>query len=110
MGPLHDSTVVREMSPSKWTNPQSARLLSTIQGEADLPPFFVTTDEIAALENGSPPRLAVFLEGLRERGYRAARTHFHPRGVRTDAPFDDVRSVFRDCAPIGSTDGSRPAR
>src|SRR5438046_9697475 len=109
MGPLHDVTLVRQMSPNEWTHPESARLLSTIQGEADLPPFFVTTDELASWERGSPPNLTSFLEGLRDRGHRAARTHFDPRGVRPDAPYDERLSAFRERMPTGSTRGSRPA-
>jgi tRNA (guanine26-N2/guanine27-N2)-dimethyltransferase len=109
MGPLHDSDFLRRLSPSDWTRPAAARLLSTLQGEADLPPFFVTTEELAARERGSPPKTDAFLEALRHRGYRAARTHLHLRGVRTDAPFDVVLSAFRERMPTGSKDGSRPA-
>ena len=109
MGPLQDAALVRRLAPSEWTHPESARLLSTIQGEADLPPFFVTTDELASWERGSPPKLTSFLEGLRDRGHRAARTHFHPRGIRTDAPYDEILSVFRERMPSGSTGGSGPA-
>jgi tRNA (guanine26-N2/guanine27-N2)-dimethyltransferase len=109
IGPLHDPAFIRRLTPNRWTTPQAARLLSTLQGEADLPPFFVTTDELAAVEHGSPPKLAAFIDALRDRGHRATRTHFHPRGVRTDAPFDEVQSVFRERMPSGSTDGSEPA-
>jgi len=84
-------------------------LLSTLQREADLPPFFVTTDDLAAREHGSPPKLGVFLEALRDAGHRAERTHFHPRGVRTDAPFGIILSAFRERMPSGSRDGSGPA-
>ena len=109
LGLLHDVALVRQMAPSEWTHPESARLLSTIQGEADLPPFFVTTDELATRERGSPPKLTSFLEGLRGRGHRAARTHFHLRGIRTDAAYDEILSVFRERMASGSTGGSGPA-
>ncbi len=100
---------VSRPSPGDWTMPATSRLLSTLQGEADLPPFFVTTEELAARERGSPPKTDAFLGALRDLGYRAARTHLHPRGVRTDAPFDVVLSAFRERMPTGSKDGSRPA-
>jgi tRNA (guanine26-N2/guanine27-N2)-dimethyltransferase len=109
MGPLDDAEFLRQLSPSDWTMPAAARLLATLQGEAGLPPFFVTTEELAARERGSPPKTDAFLEALRHRGYRAARTHLHPRGVRTDAPFDVVLSAFRERMPTGSRDGSGPA-
>jgi len=109
LGPLHDAPFLRRLTPSAWTSVPAARLLSSLQREADLPAFFVTTDELAAREHGSPPKLELFLDALRETGHRAERTHFHPRGVRTDAPFDTVLSVFRERMPSGSTDGSGPA-
>jgi tRNA (guanine26-N2/guanine27-N2)-dimethyltransferase len=109
MGSLQDAAFLRQLSPSTWTMPTTTRLLSTLQGEADLPPFFVTTEELAARERGSPPKTDAFLGALRDLGYRAARTHLHPRGVRTDAPFDVVLSAFRERMPTGSKDGSRPA-
>ncbi len=109
LGPLSASEPVGEMCPTAWTSVGSARLLASLQTESDMPPFFVTTDEIAAQERSSPPKLGRFLAGLEDIGYRATRTHFHPRGVKTDAPPKDVVRVFRDCAPSGSKDGSRPA-
>ncbi len=109
LGPLHDAPFLRRLTPSAWTSVPTARLLSSLQREAELPAFFVTTDELAAREHGSPPKLGVFLDALREMGHRAERTHFHPRGVRTDAPFGTVLSVFRERMPSGSTDGSGPA-
>jgi len=108
-GPLHDPAVVGALVPSAWSLPSTARLLATLQAEADLPAYFVTTDELAAEARGSPPRIERFLDGLRSAGYRAARTHFHPRGVRTDAPHDELLRIFLARMPTGSRDGSTPA-
>lgn len=108
-GALYDPDLMPRLAPSPWTQGTTVRLLSTMQGEVGLPPFFVTTDELAARERGSPPKLSRFFEGLREIGYRAARTHFHSRGVKTDAPYADLIRVFRERMPNGSRDGSRPA-
>jgi len=109
LGPLGDPAVVRHLQPSAWSSVASARLLSLLKSECEMPPFFVTTDELAAAERHSPPRLDRFIEGLREIGYRATRTHFHPRGVKTDAPSRDIARVFRELSPTGSTGDSRPA-
>jgi len=108
-GLLHDSAVVKTLDPSAWTTPQTARLVSTIQAEADLPPFYVTTEELAEWAGGSPPKLLRFIDGLRAMGHRAARTHFHPLGVKTDASYEDAIRVVRDLAPTAAMDGSRPA-
>jgi tRNA (guanine26-N2/guanine27-N2)-dimethyltransferase len=109
LGPLQGDSLVSSLAPSPWTGPDAIRILFTIQGETGLPAFFVTTDELSAGHGGEAPRLDRFVGGLREVGYRAARTHFHPRGVRTDAPYADILRVFRGRKPTGSTDGSGPA-
>lgn len=109
LGPLHRAPLVSRLAPSPWTGPEAFRLLATIQGEAGLPAFFLTTDELARRERCSAPKIDRFLDGLRQMGYRAARTHFHPRGVRTDAPYEDVLRAFRERLPSGSRDGSAPA-
>lgn len=96
LGPVSDAAFVSGLAPSEWTGVATQRLLSLFQGEADLPPFFVTTDELASRDRGSPPKLERFLDRLRDGGFHAARTHFHPRGVKTDAPFDDVLRLYRD--------------
>lgn len=101
LGPLHQGDLVGRVRPSRWTRPDTIRLLGTIQAEVGLPSWFVTTDELVASEHASPPKLDRFLQGLREIGHGAARTHFHPRGVRTDAPHADVLRVFRDSSPSG---------
>src|SRR5207244_12297330 len=109
LGPLGDAAVLRRLQPSAWTSVASARLLSLLKAECEMPPFFVTTDELAAAERHSPPRLDRFIEGLQEVGYCATRTHFHPRGVKTDAPSQDIVRMFRELSPTGSTDDLRPA-
>ncbi|HYT17180.1 MAG TPA: hypothetical protein VEO18_02905 [Thermoplasmata archaeon] len=109
LGPLGDAEVVRELQPSAWTSVVSARLLSLLKAECEMPPFFVTTDELASREHRSPPRLDGFIDGLRAIGHRATRTHFHPRGVKTDAPSDECARLFRELSSSGSTGDSRPA-
>lgn len=108
-GPLGDVAFLRSLAPSEWTSAAGARLLDTLQHEVDLPPFFVTTDELAQRLRASPPRLGRFLDALRALGYRAERTHFHPRGVKTDAPHEDILRAFLETTPSGPTGGSGPS-
>jgi len=109
LGPLGDPAVLRRLQPSAWSSVVSARLLSLLKAECEMPPFFVTTDELAAGERLPPPKLDRFIGGLREIGYRATRTHFHPRGVKTDASPQDIVRMFRALSPTGSTGDSGPA-
>src|SRR5207245_11597160 len=95
--------------PPEGTSSVPARLLSTLKVEREMSPLLVTTDGLAAREHRAPPRLDWFIDGLRAIGHRATRTHFHPRGVKTDAPSRECARLFRDLSPTGPTDDSRPA-
>ncbi|HYM39636.1 MAG TPA: hypothetical protein VEY12_05765 [Thermoplasmata archaeon] len=103
VGDLGDSAFVRSLAPSEWTSAAGARLLDSLQKEIGLPPFFVTTDEMAKRLRASPPKLERFLTTLRAAGFRAERTHFHARGVKTDAPHDVIVAAFLDAAASGPT-------
>jgi tRNA (guanine26-N2/guanine27-N2)-dimethyltransferase len=105
MGPLGEAPFLRRLGPSDWTSVSSQRLLSVLQGEADMPGFFYTTDELAQRGRRSPPKLDRFLQALRDAGFRATRTHFHPRGVKTDGPPEEVLRLFGSIAPSGPTVG-----
>jgi tRNA (guanine26-N2/guanine27-N2)-dimethyltransferase len=104
-GALADLDFLRNLAAGDCTSPQTARLLVVLQSEADLPPFFVTTSELARRFRGSPPKIDRFLAELRALGYRAARTHFHEYGVKTDAPAEDVARAFRAAMPSAPTAG-----
>ena len=95
-GPLSDREVLSRLRTTEWSRSQAMRLLDALRSEADLPPFFASTDDLARRLRVSPPRLDRFLDALRAMGYRAARTHFNPRGVKTDAPMGDIERAFSE--------------
>jgi len=71
------------------------KTLNYIENEVDSPPFYFTTDAAAAIFRTKPPSISTLLSSLRGIGYQASRTHFNPRGFRTDAPTPQVASLFR---------------
>ncbi len=95
LGPLSDPSFVRGLAPSEWTRSASARILDLLQREADMSAFFVTTDELAERLRESPPKMDRFLDALHNAGFRATRTHFDSRGVKTDAPHEEIVRLFR---------------
>ncbi|OGS48489.1 MAG: hypothetical protein A3K68_08105 [Euryarchaeota archaeon RBG_16_68_13] len=110
VGPLWTASIadpefVGRLSPSDVTGPKASLLLDLLKGEAGFGPFFVSTDELARRLRASPPRIGRFVEALRSTGFQAVRTHFDPRGVKTDAPAEEVLRIFRGTAPTGPTDG-----
>lgn len=64
--------------------------------EADAPPLYYTVDELATRTKRSPPRMGDLIETVTGHGFRASRTHFDPRGVKTDAPMDDMLRLFEE--------------
>ncbi|MFO8132860.1 MAG: tRNA (guanine(26)-N(2))-dimethyltransferase [Thermoplasmatota archaeon] len=98
-GPLHDAAVVAAMLrllPDKTlAAPRKARrLLESIAGEIDAPPFYYEGGELGSRHGLTQPPIAAVLESLRSEGYRAARTHFTPDAIKTDAPESVLVSVF----------------
>lgn len=73
-------------------------LLATIEGEADMPPTYFATDKVCGklgLRAASRDRV---MEELVERGYRAARTHFSPQGIKSDASIQEVKEAVKAAA------------
>ncbi len=98
LGPLKTQEFVDEMLNLAGAHPLSHRktlpFLETLAGELDIP-FHYDTHALARRNNLQVRKLAGIIEALRERGYRATRTHFSPMAVKTDAPFEEVLEVLK---------------
>ena len=96
MGPLFDREILERMRVEDHfgSGGRMEKLLSLWKEERDMPPCFHESPEIASHLSVSSPPMETILGGLREMGYRATRTHFSPTGFRTDAPPEDIFSVF----------------
>ena len=98
LGPLKTQEFVDEMLNLAGAHPLSHRktlpFLETLVGELDIP-FHYDTHALARRNNLQVRKLAGIIEALRERGYRATRTHFSPMAVKTDAPFEEVLEVLK---------------
>ena len=97
LGALWDADLVRRMSGrsgfiSSSRLSELQKLLGLVEEEMDGMPFYFRVDEAARGLGKNPPKIASLLCALRASGYAASRTHFHPNGVRTDAPVDTLRS------------------
>jgi tRNA (guanine26-N2/guanine27-N2)-dimethyltransferase len=97
LGPMFDLELVRSLRvPPGCARPEeTAGFLERLSEEVGTDvPFYYESNRLArVLSLASPPSLAALFEGLRSRGYRAARTHARAEGFRSDAPRDVVESV-----------------
>ena len=100
VGKLWDQNLVKRMierSPDLNSSRLSEiqKLLALVQEECEAPAFYYRTDVLSARLKTKPPKLTSLLEGLREKGYQATRTHFDPTGFRSNAPAVEIASVTR---------------
>jgi tRNA (guanine26-N2/guanine27-N2)-dimethyltransferase len=98
LGPLHDAALVDGMDAALAgkelaRGDETRALLGLLRGECEAPPFWVVADLFQG-KWGRPPRRDALIERLRAAGFRAARTHLDPQGVRTDAGVDALRAAF----------------
>ncbi|MFQ6076546.1 MAG: tRNA (guanine(10)-N(2))-dimethyltransferase, partial [Candidatus Bathyarchaeia archaeon] len=69
------------------------RLLSHVLREVDGPPTYFVVDKVSEKMGLPTPSKSKVIQSLIERGYRAAPTHFNPRGVKSNAPIEIVEEV-----------------
>ncbi len=70
-------------------------LVSRLREEANLPPLYHDLDFLGGRLKVSSPSPGRVVEELRASGYKAARTHFCPKCVKTDAPIEEVIRAVR---------------
>lgn len=109
-GSLHDRSVIQKLKEQAegkgWDESESSQpiekgqmslsdLLSAFEAESDeqLPPFYRRTDELGragrGLTNGIPP-LDQWIVELQIAGFVACRSHVDPRGLKSNAPLEEV--------------------
>lgn len=100
LGKLQDKRVVKELRTLLFEKQLQSKgelwkLLDLLEEEADLPPFFYTTEGIASFLKKSTPKMEIIFEQLENKGYEVFRTHFSPTGFKTNAPKSKIEKVFK---------------
>jgi tRNA (guanine26-N2/guanine27-N2)-dimethyltransferase len=57
---------------------------------------FIDLHALYDLHNLAPVKNQVVIDGLKEQGYEATRTHFRPTAIRTDASVEEVTKIVTD--------------
>jgi len=65
------------------------KLLKLIIEEAEMPPFFYDLHVISKKLKIDTPRFEVFMKKLKEKGFKASRTHFCLTAIKTDADYEN---------------------
>jgi tRNA (guanine26-N2/guanine27-N2)-dimethyltransferase len=79
------------------TKKRLTKLLLNILEEINAPPTFYVIDKISEVL-GEPSRAKKeVINNLQKLGFQATSTHFHPKGIRTDASVEAVKSAIKNC-------------
>lgn len=96
-GSLSDTRFTESMLesiPEGWE--KSRGLLEKIHSGSRIRKPYYDIHEMASQLGIQSPRRDEVLERLSDLGYVTGRTHFSPTGVKTEAPFGDLREVLSD--------------
>ncbi len=92
---LGDKDVMDKMT--RTTDPLYSEALSFTRKlieEIDINNPYFRYDKLFGYHRKNMPPISVFIEKLRELGYKASRTHFDPRGIKTDASLIEVHRII----------------
>jgi len=101
MGSLHNKSSLEEIRTILFkkelkTKNQIWKMVSLFEEEADAPPFFYTTDDVASYLKISPPKIEIIFEKLKEKGFVVTKSQFSFTSFKTNASFDEIKEVFKE--------------
>ncbi|MEN3015911.1 MAG: tRNA (guanine(10)-N(2))-dimethyltransferase [Candidatus Methanosuratincola petrocarbonis] len=98
-GDLSESDFLRAISGFNFsymrTSKRMLKLFKKLSGEVGMPVGFYVLDVVSKRLGMGAPSLEKALNGLALAGYSAFPTHFHPKGIKTDAPPGVVEEVIK---------------
>ncbi|MEJ5293085.1 MAG: tRNA (guanine(10)-N(2))-dimethyltransferase [Candidatus Methanosuratincola sp.] len=77
------------------TNKRMSKLFKKLSGEVGMPVGFYVLDVVSKRLGMGAPSLERVIKWLTSAGYPAHPTHFHPKGIKTDAPPYVVEDVIK---------------
>ena len=90
--------LVEEEATGRAAKPKDrlTKLLALIKAESGVPATYYVVDKICDKLNLPVPPLRDIIMRLTEKGYEAVPTHFHSRGLKTNAPAKTVIETVRE--------------
>ncbi|MBI2133554.1 tRNA (guanine(10)-N(2))-dimethyltransferase [Candidatus Woesearchaeota archaeon] len=97
-GPLWTGMMNDKAMADKMLKKESLRILETIREEAGIKePWSYNINIICSKYSlRRPPKMETVISRLREKGFRASRTHLDPGGIKTDAQIKDILESFKN--------------
>ena len=99
IGPLHDPQILDNMMKKIDTLPQQdgrvQKFLGILSEEVKVETnSFYDVDELASMFKMSPPKMDDIIERLKSLGFPSSRTHFDPKGLRTEATLSEIKGIL----------------
>ncbi len=69
-------------------------VLNTLPLENDMPPFYYDIHVLCDLMQLKVPKIDFLIDKISDSGFKAIRTHFSNRGVKTDAPVNVLKQIL----------------
>jgi tRNA (guanine26-N2/guanine27-N2)-dimethyltransferase len=73
----------------------SIKLMEKIVKEAEMPPFYYDIHRLTKRFKKEIPKTEKILKKLKNKGFKASRTHFSPVSIKTDARIKHLRTILR---------------
>ena len=99
LGHLHDRPFLNQMRAlaQTWNWHPQVDLLTLMDSEATLPPYYFTLPEIGRRGRMDIPKREDLMTRLRDRGFQVSHTHFDAQAIKTDAAIADCIAAARHC-------------
>jgi len=101
LGPIYDEEFVNEalnITNKLPINKKSKTKIETwlkAELKTALIPFYYNIELIASKLRRTTPRIKDVINELQKQGYIAERTHFHPKAIKTNAPFEIIQKIIK---------------
>jgi tRNA (guanine26-N2/guanine27-N2)-dimethyltransferase len=101
LGPICDEEFSKlmeeELGHRAFKNEKNIRtLLALTKEESNAPQTYYVVDKLSSKLGLPVPPVKLIIEKLRDYGFRASLTHFHTRGIKSDASAESVKRVLRE--------------
>jgi len=90
-----DNMIEKASKREDWDE-QLEKLLRFVRSETGLPPTYYNIDRLSSTLGIPSIPMETVMEKLRVQGYTTVKTHFDPRGIKTDAPSEVLGNLFKE--------------
>ncbi len=96
IGKLWDGDFIGSLRPRLYMSAKTSNTLELIKRESEIDFPFYSSDELASKLGVLTPSIKKIYELMTENGFSFSPTHLDPKGFRTNAPIEEITSIFKN--------------